>query len=169
MFRYEYMTENAKYRATFYDEWQRLDSCMAATFEEHHLDATKNALRHKINEYNLYFVSYGTPIATIKYKYDLTDKHVITQTITINENSWDCSRSTIKQLSRWLKKLSYSHDISIPYYELKEMMLLIERHGYRSGESVFPSGTGFQVKPRYYYEMVSLFRSKCPFWSVVKC
>jgi hypothetical protein len=114
-------------------------------------------------------VSYGTPIANITYMLDSTDKRIITPTISVNENDWNCSRSTIQQLARWLRKLSYSHGISIPYCELKEAMEMIKDFSCRNGESVIPIGMDFQLVPTYYYKMVSLFRKKCPDWYVDKC
>lgn len=168
MFSYEYRNNDAKYHASFYDEWQRLDSCMAATFDKYKYTRF-NSLGHEIKVHDFYFVSYGTPIAIVHYVYDMCDAHIIAQIIKVNINSWNCSRSTIQQLARWLRKLSYSRGISIPYSELKEIIGMIERYGYRSGQSSFPSGTGFQVVPYDYYDLLGLFHSQCPFWDVERC
>ena len=165
MFAYEYRNNDRKYVATFDNEWKRLDYCMAATFDKYQYTRYDEE-GHEIKIHSFYLVSYGTPIANINFGYDMRDECVIAQVIRINVNSWNCSRSTIQQLSRWLKKLSYSRGVSIPYYELKDVMEMIERHGYRSGQSTFPSGTGFNVIPYDYYDLLGRFHSECPFWDV---
>lgn len=168
MFSYEYPTENGKYHATFYDGWRRFHYCMAATYDNFYYEYD-GSLRCEIKKHDFYLVSYGTPIAKVRYIYDLPTGNIMTQTICINVNSWNCSRSTIQQLSRWLNELNYIRGISIPYYELKNMMMLIERHGYRSAESQFPSDTGFVVFPYDYYELKNMFKNDCPLWNVTKC
>lgn len=100
MFSYIYTNDYIEYEAIFYEPFKRFHHCMAATIHEE-----KDGVRYD------YLISYATPIAFVIQRNGLSYVY-------INEDSYNCSMSTIHQLSRWLREI----DCGCTYQDIKDSM-----------------------------------------------
>lgn len=101
---------------TYGDIFKRLDYCNAAMYEIEHTDSTHNAMQHTIHNIHYGFVSYDTPICSIRYWHDL-DTNKDGYNITVNRAMYRCSNSTIHQFVRFLR---YTVGDIITYQDIKE-------------------------------------------------
>lgn len=101
---------------TYGDVFKRLDYCNAAMYEIEYTDSTHNALQHTFHTIHSGFVSYDTPICSIRYVHDL-DTNIDWYHITVNRAMYRCSNSTIHQFVRFLR---YTVGDIITYQDIKE-------------------------------------------------
>ena len=126
MFSYKWETDfGTVYKSEFYSTWKRLDYCKAAYRRTTKYDSGYwNALKSPTTTNTYDFISYGTPIAHIK----VLTTHKLERTniaIYLNEDSYNCSNTTIHQLSRFLNMLAKWYFIDngdLSYYAIKEAM-----------------------------------------------
>lgn len=119
MFKIKWENDINTYETTYYNPFVRLDSCNAAMYEVEHT-SDNNALHHRMHTVHYGFVSYDTPICSIRYYHDL-DTNKDGFNVTINRNMYKCSSATIHQFIRFLRKtmgdiLTYQ---DVKYYDAK--------------------------------------------------
>ena len=119
MVSYKWSSDIHEYRTTFSDEFKRLSFCKAATFDVTHIDNGEyNAKSHVISHRTCGLVSYDTPIIVFNYYHDkTTNKDGLS--VHVNAEQFNCSNTTIHQLSRYLNE----RGIGITsYHMLKEIV-----------------------------------------------
>lgn len=108
MFTYKWLDEiGNEHGAIFSDGWQRLDCCKAATYHHGYQTNTIDHYTHKecIHEWEwFYLVSYATPIAKV-VKHTNYDTCFVSFSIVFDSETFDISRTTAKQLNRFLRKI----------------------------------------------------------------
>lgn len=119
MFKIKWANDVNKYETTYYAPFVRLDNCNAAMYEVEHT-SDNNALQHDMHIVHYGFVSYDTPICSIRYYHDL-DTNKDGFNVTVNRDMYKCSNATIHQFVRFLRKtmgdiLTYQ---DIKYYDAK--------------------------------------------------
>lgn len=92
----------SSFKTTYYGPFKQLNHCNAAWYEVASTDNKNNALKHTIKTIKYGLVSYDTPICIVNYHLDLnTNKDCFN--IFINRESYRCSNTTIRQLSKFLR------------------------------------------------------------------
>ena len=125
MFSYKWQSDCAvNFVATFYGKWNRFNYCKAAEFHKYDYYKSTDFIGRKreVKRESWYLVSYCTPIIKIQREYWFDSGEIIHTDVFVNEDSWNCSATTIHQLSRWLDELNSFRGIDLNYYELKKAM-----------------------------------------------
>lgn len=108
MFTYKWLDEiGNEHGSMFNDGWQRLGYCKAATYHHGYQTNTIDHYTHKkiTHEWEwFYLVSYATPIAKV-VKHTNYENGFVSFSIVFDSETFDISRTTVKQLNRFL------HDI----------------------------------------------------------
>lgn len=159
MFTIKWNGAYSSYKVVFYDEWERLNSCNAATYYETHTgDGKHNALHHTLKYETWYLVSYASPIMRVKRCTDLTDGRIVHTSIWVNELKWNYSRTTIQHISRFCRNLHFFNSVDISYHEIKNAMLGTNLHfGF-----VTTIKKRMTIRRKTDSEMETLFKEKCP-------
>lgn len=111
MFTYEFNNGVTDFRVSFWAPFKRFHTCKAAIATK---SDTYDNYTNKIETRYDYLVSYATPIALVKTVF--INGVLEYNDLFINDGSYDCSATTIKQLSRFLRE---SEHIDATYSEVK--------------------------------------------------
>ena len=159
MFTIKWNGDYKTYSVVFYDGWQRLNSCNAATYYETHIDSgTNNTLQHKLKYETWYLVSYASPIIRVKRCTDLNDGKIVHTSIWVNGLLWNCSRTTIKHISRFCRNLQFFNAVDISYCEIRDAMVGLNLHF----TSVVTLKERMTLREKTNSEMQELFEYCCP-------
>ena len=147
--------------ATFWDNWNRLNYCKAATYYRSHYTDARNIKREMH-----YLISYSTPIAMIARTYHIGTGEIMDLTAFINRTYWDCSSTTIHQLSRWLTELNFFKGIDLDYHSVSKIMRDETQGLYHSVPNRVKGYDGVTFVCRTpHAEMLQMFTA-CPRWTV---
>lgn len=110
------------------NDFKRLDHCMAYVQARAKI-STDNALHHTILHETFVLWSYSTCILIVTVLTDETDCKIRIN-VSVNEESWNCSRSTIGHVSRFLRRLTsfYKLGYGLTYHHLKQVMNSTRMH-----------------------------------------
>ena len=130
MFSFKYRPNDmtSEYRVTYGKEFERLDSCNAYT-QFRLTTSNDNALHHTVINETFVLWSYAACILIVTILTDQTDR-TIRVNVSVNEDAWNCSRSTIRHVSRFLDRITYSHRFGcgLSYHYLKKVMNSVRMH-----------------------------------------
>lgn len=89
----------------------------------------ENALEHEMRYDTYAMYSYLTPICMVKVVTNETTKR-LTVLVYLNEDSYNCSQSTRRQLGRFLQDVTTAHNLGygLTYYNLKNIMKSVRMH-----------------------------------------
>jgi len=122
MFTYTFANNTSEFDVTFWPPFKRFHTCKAATLtksESYYHNNDKVETRYD------YLVSYATPIALVKTVF--INDVVEYNDIFINDASFNCSTTTIQQLSRFLRE---SDHIDASYSEVKQAIRECDKLGH---------------------------------------
>lgn len=125
MFSYKWQSDyGTSFIAKFYGKWNRFNYCKAAEFHKYDYYNAHDFIgrERKVKRESWYLVSYCTPIIKMQREYWFDSGEIIHTDVFVNEESWNCSATTIHQLSRWLNELDFFRGFDFSYHELKEAM-----------------------------------------------
>ena len=128
MFSYKFNNDFGSFKVEFPEQWERFHYCNAAIWYGGPKFFDKfNCRGEKITQDTWILVSYSTPIAIATQYLDF-HKHAPSQWfLRINEDAWNCSPSTIRQLARFLAEIKFPHySGSSPYQLVKRIMRRME-------------------------------------------
>lgn len=119
----------SEYRVICGREFKRLDHCNAFVQHKATISIETNALHHTILYEKFVLWSYSTCILIVSVHTDETDNK-INVNVYVNEDSWNCSQSTIRHVSRFLDRISKSLHLGygLGYYPLKKVMNSVRMH-----------------------------------------
>lgn len=108
--------------------FQRLGYCNAY-YEHKHSVSFSNALQHEIETDKYMLWSYESAIIEVRVNRDYTDRHM-NVCVTLNEDVWRTSNSTIRHCSRFLQYITNKYDFGygLTYHNLKHIMASTRMH-----------------------------------------
>ena len=131
MFSFKYRPDvcASEYKVTVPEDFERIDYCKAYYQHKLTFDCEHNALQHCIWTHSYIMYSYETPIIEIKIIEDETAKktNII---VVLNEDCYRISTTTIRQLSRFLNKITIEYKLGygLSYHNIKTEMFSTRMH-----------------------------------------
>ena len=116
---YKWNNGGCNYRIDFEPEWSRFHQCNALTYYTHKYKTVANT---ELSQQHFYLMSYATPIIAISRCYYFGSGNIKYTHVIVNEDSFNCSSTTIHQLSRYLTEIDYKYGIGVRYHDIKRAM-----------------------------------------------